>query len=612
MYARRIQLTNYGPIDHVDIHFPFRDDGTPKPVVLVGENGSGKTLVLSHVVNALVAAKSVAFPDSPEVQSGKVYKVRSNIYIKVGRPYYFAKLDFDNDLSVGELRTVKPKGENAEMPAEMLNSDAAAYWAALETSKNDYYDSPLASHMSFDPPRPVDQSIIDNVTAMFVNQCVLYFPSSRFEEPAWLNEANIANKVQYLTTPRYVGSTDRRVVASSTLRDNQNWLLHVILDHFAQTVMGQLPEPGDDPSALFGTVRHILAAVLQRDEVLVGFGSRRGRALALVNPDYTDIMPNATQMSSGEAALSTLFLSILRDFDSTRSPFSDTVDVRGIVVIDEVDLHLHVRHQSDVLPRLIKMFPGVQFIVTTHSPLFVLGMRNTFEDDGFDIYRLPDGHQINAEEFSEFGEAYQAFAASKQFVADVQQRVLNAQKPILWVEGTTDERYLRAAAVQLDQSALLDRFELRDAGGVGKLKNIWTALDKLTKSSAGDMIQQVVILLHDPEYTGDPENNGRAYKRKMPICAGHPLAKGVENLFDRDTLDRARKAKNTFINIYGVRPVFEDGKEKTQPEEWDVNPSEKKNLCNWLCQNGDANDFRHFKPIFAMLAEVLRQADESV
>lgn len=40
----------------------------------------------------------------------------------------------------------------------------------------------------------------------------------------------------------------------------------------------------------------------------------------------------------------------------------------AIVMIDEIDLHLHPRWQRDVLPRLEMAFPNTQFIVTTHSP----------------------------------------------------------------------------------------------------------------------------------------------------------------------------------------------------------------------------------------------------
>lgn len=41
---------------------------------------------------------------------------------------------------------------------------------------------------------------------------------------------------------------------------------------------------------------------------------------------------------------------------------------QGIVIIDEIDLHLHPRWQQKILPKLLETFPGIQFIVTTHSP----------------------------------------------------------------------------------------------------------------------------------------------------------------------------------------------------------------------------------------------------
>lgn len=46
-------------------------------------------------------------------------------------------------------------------------------------------------------------------------------------------------------------------------------------------------------------------------------------------------------------------------------------EARGLVLIDEVELHLHPGWQLEVLPRLMKAFPKVQFVVTTHAPLVV-------------------------------------------------------------------------------------------------------------------------------------------------------------------------------------------------------------------------------------------------
>ena len=44
---------------------------------------------------------------------------------------------------------------------------------------------------------------------------------------------------------------------------------------------------------------------------------------------------------------------------------------QGIVMIDEVDLHIHPRWQMKLLPRLASRLPRIQFIVTSHSPLLV-------------------------------------------------------------------------------------------------------------------------------------------------------------------------------------------------------------------------------------------------
>jgi predicted ATP-binding protein involved in virulence len=47
------------------------------------------------------------------------------------------------------------------------------------------------------------------------------------------------------------------------------------------------------------------------------------------------------------------------------------VENRGIVLIDEIDLHIHPKWQMTVLPRLARELPNIQFIVTSHSPLIV-------------------------------------------------------------------------------------------------------------------------------------------------------------------------------------------------------------------------------------------------
>lgn len=48
-------------------------------------------------------------------------------------------------------------------------------------------------------------------------------------------------------------------------------------------------------------------------------------------------------------------------------------EMRGIVLLDEIDLHLHPTWQRRLVPLLRSLFPRVQFVVTTHSPLVLTG-----------------------------------------------------------------------------------------------------------------------------------------------------------------------------------------------------------------------------------------------
>ena len=51
-------------------------------------------------------------------------------------------------------------------------------------------------------------------------------------------------------------------------------------------------------------------------------------------------------------------------------------DVPGIVFIDEVETHLHLKLQREILPFLTTLFPRIQFVVTTHSPFVLSSIEN--------------------------------------------------------------------------------------------------------------------------------------------------------------------------------------------------------------------------------------------
>lgn len=69
------------------------------------------------------------------------------------------------------------------------------------------------------------------------------------------------------------------------------------------------------------------------------------------------------------------------------SPDHPLRSIGGIVLIDEIELHLHPRWQREILRRMSDMFPNIQFIVTTHTPMTVIGATE-FEDGQVEFLKL--------------------------------------------------------------------------------------------------------------------------------------------------------------------------------------------------------------------------------
>lgn len=75
------------------------------------------------------------------------------------------------------------------------------------------------------------------------------------------------------------------------------------------------------------------------------------------------------QMSAGEKAFISIVADLaLRLLNANPKSENDALDGHGVVLIDEIDLHLHPKWQRQVLPKLRQIFPNIQFIMTTHSP----------------------------------------------------------------------------------------------------------------------------------------------------------------------------------------------------------------------------------------------------
>lgn len=74
------------------------------------------------------------------------------------------------------------------------------------------------------------------------------------------------------------------------------------------------------------------------------------------------------RFSDGEKCYITLFGDIARKLAMANPSLANPLLGEGIILIDEVDLHLHPTWQMKILRQLKETFPNCQFFITTHSP----------------------------------------------------------------------------------------------------------------------------------------------------------------------------------------------------------------------------------------------------
>ena len=80
-------------------------------------------------------------------------------------------------------------------------------------------------------------------------------------------------------------------------------------------------------------------------------------------------------MSAGYAAAFDIIVDLMMRMEKN-SNRSFHYDMPGIVLIDEIETHLHLELQKLILPMLTELFPNIQFIVSTHSPFVINSIEN--------------------------------------------------------------------------------------------------------------------------------------------------------------------------------------------------------------------------------------------
>lgn len=96
------------------------------------------------------------------------------------------------------------------------------------------------------------------------------------------------------------------------------------------------------------------------------------------NFNFKIVLPNQETfdlhtLSDGYSAVMQILTELLLRMNQQ---YVQRYDIQGIVLIDEIETHLHIDLQKKILPFLTSFFPKIQFIVTTHSPFVLASVKN--------------------------------------------------------------------------------------------------------------------------------------------------------------------------------------------------------------------------------------------
>ena len=457
MYLHAIFLQNTGPISecHVDPHFD--DAGNPLPIVIVGPNGSGKTIFLSYIVDTLTEFAKKAFTDivPSDGLSAPFFRAIQPMAIRSGQPFSLSLLHFkatNNDLYYCEKAgRLDPSTYSNDLKSVF---DPVWSWPVEENHK----------HVL------VNEKIVE--TEM-TKGAYAFFPASRREDPDWLNPQSLKLHPTSFS-PHFDKQLDKPLWVGTCAEENISWVLDVFLDslvdpneqqkviNFVNTLQGQnlRQQPIVLPAELLPTanrltftisrmnVEQILKTILQDEtaKLILNFRNVESSRISIKMSDGR-IIPTLHSLSEGQSQLFHLFATIIRYGEHTDLNRSVNLSqITGLVIIDEIAAHLHPTLQHDVLPELISLFPKVQFIVSSHSPLFLLGMEKRFGAEKVTILELPEAKRISSERYSEFGKAFEYYQSTERFGEEIKQRFAAGTKPLILTEGALDPRYIKCTA----------------------------------------------------------------------------------------------------------------------------------------------------------------------
>lgn len=601
IYLSDCLIENAGPIESLDLTASFNVDGTPKPLVIVGKNGTGKSILLSYIVDSLFELAKKAYDDIvPNQQFGlsPFFKISGKLNQRYNCEFSLGLLDF---LDNGKKYSYREKTGSLDKD-EIIEKTNGRFADVLSWQKD-----------GVEKKSSGDKKELENI---FRTNSICYFPPSRKEIPHWLNKKSLSDNITFDLNSDIAGMLGKPIYVESCVEENKKWVMDVFLD--SKVDLQELAQ--ENQAEILGNkqllmrsrinVEVILKEILEDSSAKFGLGYRSDRLHRLHILLNKHHIPSLDHLSSGQSILFNLFATVIRYADKANINKSIRLgEIEGIVVIDEVDAHLDTDLQHDVLPKLLRLFPHVQFILTTHSPIFLLGMERQYGKDGFEIIEMPSGQPISTERFSEFTKAFEFLKNSMAFEEELKLEMRNLlpsiTKPMVLLEGKTDLMYIKRAFDLLGHNDILEKIEINYVGKEtkeGSKNSGSSALEKIEEiySKHNRLLKHKLLLLYDCDINKQGKNDGNLYVESVPKnendCA---FSTGIENLLPADLLKSDYFLANK-TRFYRTNTIQKDFKKITTEE------FNKYEFCKWVCEErNEINDFRNFNTIIDIIDTIL-------
>lgn len=498
IYLEKAIFVNRAPFDKLELDFSENEIA-----VLSAVNGRGKTTILSHIVDAFHEMARPHFPNEFEGKENKFYRVSASLYNLDQNQPSFVYLRFKTTEGMIDYIDIRNNCTEQQYSEAITIEDKMSFGEIKPKLEASDHVKKISSKFN---KKMAEDTFRENI--------LTYFPSYRFEMPGYLNEPYKV-KLDFTKQSGFSGYLKNPIEVVSGLSQLANWIMDIIID---------LQYTNSNVQIIRDNLNEIIAQTLIskiNNSLRLGIGPRGSGGTriqivqdTIVNQQRTPkmIYPSIFNLSSGESAILCLFGELLRQADNNKNNILLN-EITGIVLIDEIDKHLHIKLQKEILPKLFNLFPNVQFIVSSHSPFLSMGLAEVVEErskiidlDNLGVSKDPTTNELYKEVYNMMISENDRF---KEMYQSLEQDIQSGTTPLIITEGKTDVQHIKKAKEKLNITDLdVDFYEIKEDWGDSKLKPLLEQLSKVTQS-------RKIIGIFDrdvPKIISDIEKNNQSFK----------------------------------------------------------------------------------------------------